>query len=271
VVSHHSWYCRSDGRILWADRLKRWLLRYAAGSIAVSHAIAEDLGGRPTVIPNCYRDELFRRLPDVPRERELLFVGRLVSDKGVDILLEALVRLAARGRRPQLAIAGEGPERPLLEAQAASSGLDQQVTFLGLRTGEELVRLMNSCHVLVVPSRYAEPFGTVALEGIACGCAVVGSEGGGLPEAIGSCGVTFRNGDATDLARALERTLEGVEAEDDRLARAQQHLATHSRARVVARYAEVLAAAAAGPATSRRRTDNARVDRGVSSHEIPPP
>ena len=52
-------------------------------------------------------------------------------------------------------------------------------------------------------SRWNEPFGVVALEGIACGCVVVGSSGGGLPEAIGPCGVTFPNGDVRALAEAL--------------------------------------------------------------------
>lgn len=236
VVSHHSWYCRSDGRIIWRDRLKRWLLRFAASSIAVSQAIADDLAVPSVVIPNPYRDELFRILPGVEREDDLVFLGRLVSDKGVDVLLDAMARLAAEGLRPRLTVVGDGPEAPHLRAQAARLGLAEQVSFLGSRTGEELVETLNRHRILVAPSRYNEPFGIVALEGIACGCVVVGSRGGGLKDAIGPCGDTFRNGDAADLARVLGRWLRDPGLDEAcRRARAA-HLARHTAESATAAY-----------------------------------
>lgn len=241
VVSHHSWYCRSDGRIVWQDRLKRRLLRHAAASIAVSQAVADDLAVRSIVIPNPYRDHLFRLLPGIERTGELLFVGRLVSDKGADVLLDALGLLAAEGLAPRLTVVGEGPERPLLEERARRLGLVDRVDFLGTRTGEELVEILNRHRILAVPSRYNEPFGIVALEGIACGCAVVGSEGGGLKEAIGPCGVTFRNGDATDLARVLAPLLRDPAAARALLSGAPAHLAIHSSEEVGRTYVCVLA------------------------------
>ena len=60
---------------------------------------------------------------------------------------------------------------------------------------------------MIVPSRWAEPFGIVALEGIATGCALVASSGGGLPDAVGPCGLLFPNGDAAALALALKKVL----------------------------------------------------------------
>ena len=236
VASHHSWYCRTDGRIAWQDRLKRYLLRHAAASISVSRAMAEDLDTPSVVIPNSYRDHLFRILPGIERTRDLAFVGRLVSDKGVDLLLDALGLLAGRGLRPSLTIVGDGPERLRLAAQAARLGIAPQVGFVGTRTGEELVRTLNEHRILVVPSRYNEPFGIVALEGIACGCVVVGSAGGGLKEAIGPCGLTFRNGDAAELAAVLERLLRNAEAGRDLLGRAPEHLAAHTSERAVRSY-----------------------------------
>jgi glycogen(starch) synthase len=236
VVSHHSWYCRSDGRIAWQDRLKRRLLRFAAASISVSRAVADDLATPSIVIPNSYRDDLFRHLPGIERTGELVFLGRLVSDKGVDILLDAMGRLAEEGLRPRLTVVGDGPEAPRLREQAARLGLAGQVDFLGTRTGEELVEILNRHRILVVPSRYDEPFGIVALEGIACGCIVVGSQGGGLKDAIGPCGETFRNGDATDLARVLGRRLRQPELDADCLRQAAAHLALHTRARATAAY-----------------------------------
>ncbi len=247
VVSHHSWYCRTEGRIAWQDRIKRRLLRFAASSIAVSQAIADDLAVPSVVIPNSYRDSLFRRLPGVERTEDLVFLGRLVSDKGVDLLLDALARLAAEGLRPRLTVIGDGPEAPHLREQAARLGLTERVRFLGTRTGEELVEILNRHRILVVPSRYNEPFGIVALEGIACGCVVVGSQGGGLKDAIGPCGDTFRNGDTADLARVLGHWLRNPELDAPCHEQAAAHLARHSTARAAAAYLREMERAAGGP------------------------
>jgi glycosyltransferase involved in cell wall biosynthesis len=243
-VSHHSWYCRADGHIAWQDRLKRFLLRYAAASIAVSQAVADDLATPAVVIPNPYRDYLFRLVPGIERTEELAFVGRLVSDKGVDVLLNALAILGQEGLAPRLTLIGEGPEAPRLREQARSLGLADRIDFQGTLVGEELVTALNRHRILVVPSRYNEPFGIVALEGIACGCVVVGSAGGGLAEAIGPCGRTFRNGDAADLARVLGEVLRYPERDGDHLRHAREHLALHTSERVAASYSRVLMEAA---------------------------
>jgi glycosyltransferase involved in cell wall biosynthesis len=236
VVSHHSWYCRSDGRVAWQDRLKRWSLRFADASIAVSAAIAADVGRPSEVIPNAYRDSLFRILPHADRSRDLVFVGRLVSDKGADLLLQALARLAAAGRPRELTVIGTGPESDPLARLAHRLGLTDRVHFLGPRTGYELVEQLNRHRVLVVPSRYAEPFGIVALEGIACGCAVIGTEGGGLPDAIGPCGVVVPNGDAAALADAIDALLSDPARLAALRAAAAGHLSEHRVQRVGERY-----------------------------------
>jgi glycogen(starch) synthase len=87
-----------------------------------------------------------------------------------------------------LKVIGEGPCRNDLEERVRKLGLADQVEFLGAIVGEPLVNILNRHKILVVPSSWNEPFGIVALEGIACGCMVIGSSGGGLPEAIGPCG-----------------------------------------------------------------------------------
>jgi glycogen(starch) synthase len=240
AVSHHSWYCRSDGRIAWQDRLKRRLLRFAAVSISVSTAMAANLGTPSFVIPNAYRDDLFRLLPGVERDRCLVFLGRMVSDKGIDLLIAALAQLAARGLRPCLTVVGDGVERPALERQAARLGVAPQIEFLGTRTDGELVALLNRHRIMVMPSRYDEPFGVAALEGIACGCVVVGSAGGGLPEAIGPCGRVFRNGNAEDLAAVLEDLLRRPEQLASLRAGAADHLARHGSDRIARVILEVL-------------------------------
>jgi glycosyltransferase involved in cell wall biosynthesis len=243
VVSHHSWYRQSGGRRALRDLLKVFALRFARASIAVSSAIAADLPTGTVVIENAYRDGLFRRMPELPRERDLVFVGRLVSDKGVDLLVDAMGRLGQIGLRPRLSIVGEGPEEQALKALASAVGVTDQVEFLGLRVDEDLVRILNAHEILVVPSRYNEPFGIVALEGIACGCAVVASAGGGLPDAVGPCGLLFANEDAADLAEKLATLLKDPSRREQLRAGAGPHLAAHSAEAVIDRYARIIEAA----------------------------
>lgn len=240
VVSHHTWYRRADGRIGVRDRLKRWLLRYAQVSISVSKAMAADLDVPSIVIENPYRDTLFRQVPGVPRTKQLIFVGRLVSDKGVDVLLEAMYLLKVGGHMQALSVFGEGPEQQSLEAQARRLGLESQVVFGGIVRGEALVSELNSHRVMIIPSRYNEPFGVVALEAIACGCVVVGSAGGGLPEAIGNCGRTFPNGDARALAQVIQDVLLDEDATRRFLVDSQRHLTRHASHIVIRRYLEVM-------------------------------
>jgi glycosyltransferase involved in cell wall biosynthesis len=254
AVSHQGSYRREDGRIAWQDKLKRRLLRFAAVSITCSQAVAADLAVPTRVIPNPYRDDLFRLLAEVPRSGDLAFAGRLVSVKGGNLLIAALARLAREGLRPRLTVIGDGPELPALRVQATSCGLAEQVEFIGLRTGQELVRVLNGHRILVVPS-LNEPFGIVALEGIACGCAVVGSSGGGLPDAIGPCGRTFRNGSIDELAHVLGELLRNPNELEVLRARAPEHLASHGGAAIARRY---LAALEEGLAASRPRRDEER-------------
>ena len=192
-----------------------------------------------TIIGNPYQDHLFRKLPGVWRERDIVFLARLVSDKGGDLTLEALARLKQHGLTPSLTIIGDGPERPSLEKWWRTLGLSEQVTFLGMRTGDDLVRLLNEHRIMVVPSRLAEPFGVVALEGIACGCALVGSESGGLADAIGPCGLTFPNNDASALADRLFQLLTDKMRCAELRSHCEEHLAKHTAAGIARAYLEV--------------------------------
>lgn len=246
VPAHHTWLTRVDGSIGWQDRLKKFLLKRGT-PIAVSHEVARSLEvPRTVVIGNPYKHDVFRELPEVPRTRDLVFLARLVSDKGGDLLLDALADLKAHGFRPELTVVGDGPELPNLRRQTEALGLEGQVEFTGVLQGEALVRAINRHRVMVVPSRTPEPFGVVALEGIACGCVVVGSEGGGLSDAIGKCGLTFPNHDKRALAGAIGRLLFDPQLYADLRAQAAAHLNQHEPARVAGEYLRVFAQAAGG-------------------------
>lgn len=236
VIAHHTWIARTDGRRGWRDRLKH-SLSTRAQNIAVSNAIASHLSAPAAVIGNPYRHEVFRLDPAAQRDLDLVFVGRLVRDKGVDLLLDALKTLPMR-----LTIVGRGPEESALRAQCERLGLGERVVFAGMKADAELAALLNRHRVIVIPSRWEEPFGLVALEGIACGCVAAGSRGGGLPDAIGACGVTFARNDPTDMARVLAE-LWRSDLKPFRDA-APEHLARHSARTVAGEYLRVLEEAA---------------------------
>src|SRR6266404_6047246 len=212
VVMHQTWIQNVRGEVGWNDRIKQALLPHVT-NIAISRAVAGRLGTPAAVVGNPYDDNVFHFLPDVVRDKTIVFLGRLVSDKGVDLLLQAMKLLQSEGLMPDLTIVGAGPEEQGLRQLAHDLGLDRQVTFAGEKSGAPLAELLNRHRMLVVPSRWAEPFGVVALEGIACGCVVIGSENGGLKEAIGPCGLVFPNGNAQALAERLRYLLDHPEIE----------------------------------------------------------
>jgi glycosyltransferase involved in cell wall biosynthesis len=234
VLIHQTWISRVDGRIAWQDRLKLRAVRSAVKNIAVSAALADSIPARCEVVPNPYRHEIFRVFSPNRRDRALIFVGRLVSDKGCSLLLKALVELGKLGMFPTLTIVGTGPEESNLRGQVEKEGLRAKVDFVGRKSGGELANILNCHRVLVVPSLWQEPFGIVALEGIACGCVVVGSSGGGLSGAIGRCGITFENGDVKGLVAALMKVLEDSEYCASFGEQRAEHL-RHHRADVVGR------------------------------------
>jgi glycogen(starch) synthase len=193
--------------------------------VSGSRAIAACFATDSTIIHNPYDARCFGfENEQGERPGDLIFVGRLVSEKGVDLLLQAVAVLQTRGLSPSLTIVGAGPELTALQELVARLNLEKQVTFPGTKRGEALREVLRQHKILVVPSRYNEPFGVVALEGIACGCVVAGSAGGGLPEAIGPCGLTFPNGDATALAERLEWLLRSPNERNRLLAHAPDHL-----------------------------------------------
>ena len=238
LVVHQTWLVDTRGRLTWNNRLKKALLSRVT-NVAISNAIADQISGHSFVIGNPYDDSIFRLLPNVSRDKTLIFVGRLVSDKGVDLLLRALKQMQGENLFPDLTIVGSGPEENELRRLAGDLGVNGQVTFAGQRSGSALAGNLNEHCVLVVPSRWAEPFGIVALEGIACGCVVVGSEKGGLQEAIGSCGVTFENGNVAALASQLKRVLEDKLFNDLRQ-NAEAHLAKFKSDAVATAYLRIM-------------------------------
>lgn len=220
------WYHSDVIRPSWRYRLfYRPFLRFAlsravrvvVSSPALGRSAPElrDFQAKCTVIPFGIdprldaSDAILTRALELRREANrpiVLFVGRLVPYKGVDVLLEALAGLDACGL-----IVGDGPQRTALEAHARELGLVGRVRFLGSVADAELAALYRACDVFVLPSvTRQEAFGVVQLEAMAAGKPVVSTDVGtgvGWVNRHGETGYVVPPADPVALREALRRLL----------------------------------------------------------------
>ena len=209
--------------------------------IAVSEAIAAHLPrNRTRVIWNPCRFSWMGETTNRNRAIDVLFVGRLVPDKGVDLLLDALVQLAAAQCYVRTKIIGDGPLKASLREQAKQAGLAEWIQFAGTQAPDTLQDEFAAARCTVVPSRWEEPFGLVAIEALACGSIPVVADSGGLPEAVGPHGLVFPRGDAKALAEILQRIVKGeINGSFVSSGAIEAQLAHHDPAKVAARYLDV--------------------------------
>ncbi len=148
-------------------------------------------------------------------EKILLFVGRLVPEKGLDVLIKALPIILGNGVNAKIVAVGEGPQRDEYQRLANYYGFGNKILFTGHIDDWTLRALYRVADVVIVPSRF-EPFGIVALEAMAAHCPVVASAVGGLSEIVDYEGtglkVPLNNPDA--LAWAMLRVIKDVGFKD---------------------------------------------------------
>jgi len=136
------------------------------------------------------------------------YVGRLVAEKGVTVLLQSAKELVDAGYSFRLKIIGDGPERSKLENMVNSLGLEGRVNFLGSLTGEHLTSELKAAAAVVMPSVWEETAGLSAIEQMMRGGTVIASDIGGLGEVVGEAGLKFATGDVASLASCLRRLLD---------------------------------------------------------------
>ena len=220
--------------------LYKWILKKANIIIGVSQAIADHLPYKAIVIPPLYDNSLFDLAKEENRQKDLLFVGRMVDGKGAKDLLEAMMLLKQENINLTASFVGYGPEEANLIAFVKANDLEQKVSILGPKTQQEVAELMKKHKILVVPSIWNEPFGIVALEGIASGCVVIGTEGGGLKEAIGPCGLTYPNGDVLQLANKIKELIKNPDLFNSLRLYAKDHLKRFTKEIIGENYYNVL-------------------------------
>jgi glycosyltransferase involved in cell wall biosynthesis len=133
------------------------------------------------------------------------YVGRLVSEKGIDCLLEASRLLREEGHHFIVRLIGDGPERPKLEAIIARDHLEPTVQVTGFLTGTALAKALLDVRIVVMPSVWEETAGLAAMEQMMRGRMVIASDIGGLGEIVGDTGLKFSPGDAVALADAMRK------------------------------------------------------------------
>jgi glycosyltransferase involved in cell wall biosynthesis len=150
-----------------------------------------------------------------PHEPIVLYVGRVVNEKGVQVLLDAMPAMLSEFPSARLLIVGTGYYLDAMKAKAYENGIAQFVTFLGYISDDDLKKLYKIADIVCIPSLY-EPFGIVALEGMAAQVPVVTSDAGGLTDFVehGVNGITTYAGDASSLAWGLLEVLRNPELAD---------------------------------------------------------
>lgn len=205
----------------------------AGNADAVDVLRAKGYAGAVQVIPQFGVDTELFRPPNTPKAGGGPFVvgyaGRLVPEKGVDVLLRAAAGLPGDWR---VRLLGDGPERANLLSLAQSLGIAERVEFVGQVPSTQTAAYYAQMDALVLPSRrmpnWTEQFGRVLVEAMACGVPVVGSQVGEIPNVIGDAGLTFAQDDHNALGTLLAQLMGDATLRDDLRAR--------GRARVLARF-----------------------------------
>ena len=227
-------------------RMERTVLRHADACIAGNHEGAQvwrakgfrgpievipQFGVDPDIFAPRDRGEEVTGTLEVPVTFRIGYVGRLVEEKGVDLLIGAVSGLAGDWR---LEIIGSGPRREPLAALVDRLKLRERAVFRPWLPSAQLPAIYPTFDVLVLPSRskpsWKEQFGRALIEAMACGTPVIGSTCGEIPNVVGDAGLIFAEGDAAALRAQLERLMRDPDLRRD--------LAARGRARVLQRYTQ---------------------------------
>lgn len=211
------WKCNAEsGRwrslMLWAlTFFRRWSCRLVAANVVPTRWLGQLVQLPQTfVLPHGVAERPPSPFPGASSSK-FAFIGRLVTTKGVALLLRAAAELLRKDLQCSLVIIGDGPERKNLELLCLELGLAQRVDFAGQAAEKDIEALLSDAVAVVIPSLAGEVFGLVAAETMMRGRPVIAPDGGALAEVAGETGLKFAPGDATSLADCMERFLRSPE------------------------------------------------------------
>lgn len=230
------WKCNAGAgywrsRRLWAlTFFRRWSCRLVAANIAPTRWLERLLQlPRTSFISHGVTERPASPFP-CGQSPQFAFIGRLVSTKGVELLLYAARELMNKGLEFRLRIIGEGPERKSLERLCGELGLAQRVDFVGQTAEEDVEAFLSDAIAVVLPSLAGEVFGLVAAESMMRGRTVITPDNGPLAEVAGETGLKFAAGDANSLAASMEKLLHSPENAMELGGRARRHTMNMFRA-----------------------------------------
>jgi len=166
-------------------------------TITVSHGIEDPCAGK---------DPFQDAQPLQPKN--FAYLGRLVLEKGISVLLEATRLLRAEGRKLDVVLIGDGPDRRRLEKQIAALGIENSVRLTGFLAGPKLDHALHDVGTIVIPTTMEETAGLAAMEQMVRGRPVIASAIGGLSELVRDAGLTYSPGDPHSLADAMRQILD---------------------------------------------------------------
>lgn len=191
-----------------------WLTRGAAINLAISgHVLQRHALPRSSVIYYGIEDPLGKDFsPSTPLNTSgktcFAYVGRLVPEKGIPILLQASRELMNEGQKFEVRLIGDGPVRPKLEAIIEREHLENCVHITGYLSGAALTETLRDVGVVVMPSVWEETAGLAAIEQMMRGRLVIASDIGGLGEIVSDAGLRFTPGNADALADRMREALQ---------------------------------------------------------------
>jgi glycosyltransferase involved in cell wall biosynthesis len=202
--------------------IRRYVANHVELNIAATHWVAKRQPLRNQIVAYTpYPINRFKSVNNINSnwKYDFIYVGRLVSEKGLPELINAFQLLVSTPgyQEKKIAIVGSGGMKHQLEAMIEDLHLQANVSLLGSKFGPELVNVIGQGKIGIVPSAYEEPMGGVSLELLAAGKNIIVSEYGGHTECVGEAGLKFKNGDAKSLYECMLKLLT-----DDILAREQQ-------------------------------------------------
>ena len=167
----------------------------------------------------------FRAMYALPNEQIVFHVGRIVYEKGIQVLVKATPLILGQHPTAKIVVAGKGPELEACRALAWSLGVGEKVLLIGFISDEDRDRLFKIASCAVFPSLY-EPFGIVALQAMAAKCPVVVSEVGGLTEVVkhAETGITIYPDNPGSLAWGIVHTLQHPDWSAKRVASAYREV-----------------------------------------------
>ncbi len=191
---------------------RRWLCKQASSNVMITHHVASRLQLPRSRTIYYGIDDIEPLVVQNGRNQsgpvEFGYVGRLVAEKGLPMLLQAAKHLAESGEPFHLTFIGDGPQRARLEALVKTLGLGELVEFTGYLRGEALERAAARIAVLIMPSIWEESAGLAAIEQMMRGRMVIAANIGGLGEIVGDAGLKFTMGDSQSLAHSMQRVIE---------------------------------------------------------------